>query len=412
MEPIRIRERITMTVPEGACTGTKLLYNAPDGQELRLTVPEGVGPGSVMTLEQDPTSKVWRCMADPVKSTEEEVSEITMLKEHNNESFLPPPTYVEPSLRVYASGGDTPRVANMPPATPVMEHHTMARPVKLSRVSVVTDSRSGHSMQVPSYTPPPQIAGHERASSFTPVPSVPSYTPPVVLVEQRPSYTPPPVVLVEQRPSFTPLPHTQVVLEQRPSFVPPQMVATPAMRAAPAAVLTQRPGEVIQLGASYIVPSATPPRVMTVNVTHHRPANEPQSARGVPQPAATPHPGPPPGAWPVPSGCMSPGGSVQLPPGIGGSMAVSSCATSRGSPGPSVTAGPEVQLPAPPVPTAVGPAPVGSNLPPFVQPHIIPPPLVGQMRATLSQAQLPVHPPAGMRAGHPMMGGAPSFVLS
>merc|ERR1719410_2284369 len=58
--------KVSMVVPEGALPGTKLQYAAPDGQELRLTVPDGVPPGSLMTLTQDPVTKQWKCMAERV----------------------------------------------------------------------------------------------------------------------------------------------------------------------------------------------------------------------------------------------------------------------------------------------------------------------------------------------------------
>jgi len=44
---------ITIVVPEEAMPGTKLEYTAPDGQELSLTVPPNVPPGSLMTLTQE-----------------------------------------------------------------------------------------------------------------------------------------------------------------------------------------------------------------------------------------------------------------------------------------------------------------------------------------------------------------------
>ncbi|CAJ1394341.1 unnamed protein product [Effrenium voratum] len=58
-------QEITLTVPAIAQPGMKLQYRTPDGQELRLTVPEGVPPGSVLTLTQDPATKQWKCMAEP-----------------------------------------------------------------------------------------------------------------------------------------------------------------------------------------------------------------------------------------------------------------------------------------------------------------------------------------------------------
>merc|ERR1712137_901965 len=60
---------MTTVVPELAVAGTKLRCTAPDGQELRLTVPEGVPPGSVMTLTLDPVSRQWKCMAEPIDSS-------------------------------------------------------------------------------------------------------------------------------------------------------------------------------------------------------------------------------------------------------------------------------------------------------------------------------------------------------
>lgn len=60
--------QLTVIVPEGAVAGVKLACIAPNGQELRLTLPTGVPVGSVMTLTQDPETKAWSCMADPAEA--------------------------------------------------------------------------------------------------------------------------------------------------------------------------------------------------------------------------------------------------------------------------------------------------------------------------------------------------------
>ncbi len=55
--------RVKLVVPEGALPGTKLLHTAADGQVLSFIFPEGVRPGSLMTLTKDQLSKQWRGMA-------------------------------------------------------------------------------------------------------------------------------------------------------------------------------------------------------------------------------------------------------------------------------------------------------------------------------------------------------------
>lgn len=103
-----IEEPLTMTVvvPERATAGMKMRCTVPDGQELRLTVPEGVPPGSVMTLTQDPETKQWKCMAEPA-----------------DDPF--PPEMPEAQNSLYESGGiPMPRPPSTAPGPPVRHHLT------------------------------------------------------------------------------------------------------------------------------------------------------------------------------------------------------------------------------------------------------------------------------------------------
>jgi len=360
-EPVRIFGMISMVVPEGATTGTKLLYDAPDGQELRLTVPEGVGPGSVMSLEQDPVSKVWRCMADPARSPEPEPAsaarEAGDVRGGSEEEG--PRTYVEPFARMYASGRDTPRMATLPRVTPVLEHQAVQRPVKLSTVLLPAGPVAAVP-KVPSFTPPPLVMRQDQRASCTPAPQAPGYAPPptALVQEQRLSYTPPPQALLEQRPSYTP---------------PPAMVLPAEGPLPPGVFLARMPAETIQLGATYLLPSATPPRV-TVSVTHHTQSSPRLHTAGTIAAAggAAPASG---GSLHVPPAGLSGAGSVMLPPpgrGHGGPAAVAQppavCPAARAQ-------APEVRivLPAPPgaSPGTAGRVLQGGQLSPMVQPRLL-----------------------------------------
>lgn len=69
-------DRVSIVVPPSATPGTVLEQIMPDGQELSLRVPEGVYPGSVLTLVWDPTTGSWSCTADPAPVSPQESSAV------------------------------------------------------------------------------------------------------------------------------------------------------------------------------------------------------------------------------------------------------------------------------------------------------------------------------------------------
>jgi len=248
---------IELYVPDDALPGTKLEWIAPDGQELRLTVPEGVPPGSLMTLSQDPATGKWKCMAEPGEPEEHLVLPSVR---GGGATYETSPGYTVPATDYAVSPG---LVAEAPPVTRYRTSHpgtsvsSAARPVTAGRpvnhsympgqgdhvytppVLVATPMRPSYTpppvvhtvTRAPSYTPPGGSSALIRPPSYVPPPTVqqpsltarPSYTPPPV-VERMPSYTPTPVVVRESRPSYTPPP--VAVLEQRPSYTPlPQILA-------------------------------------------------------------------------------------------------------------------------------------------------------------------------------------------
>lgn len=237
--------RVSMVVPEGALPGTKLQYTAPDGQELRLTVPDGVPPGSVMTLTQDPMSKAWKCMAEPAEPPAPA-------------TYEPPPQYTS-NLKSYTASAPTATteritkyVAGSPPVVtyqastvssmPRVIGSTMSTmPVNLSYVPppVMPTSASLPSAHVTYGVPSPATYAAPPVTSYSYTPprqdaypgtvtyeQRPSYTPPPVMFEQRPSYTPPPVPFMESRPSYTPLPQGLPGLQGPPMVMDPTLMAT------------------------------------------------------------------------------------------------------------------------------------------------------------------------------------------
>jgi len=208
----------TFVVPEGATPGTKLMYNAPDGQELRLTVPDGVPPGSVMTLTQDPVTKQWKCMAEPPE--------------------LPAADPEPPQAQGPVSYAAPPAVSSyLPPQYhPIMAHPSQAglmmpqahMPVNLSYVPPpMAQPPMAHlapSQVDPSRFNPPRQDPNMPCAALLPQRSHISQA-----MEQRPSYTPPPV-FQDQRPSYVPMPQVLPAHPARPggaSYVPPPGVAMP-----------------------------------------------------------------------------------------------------------------------------------------------------------------------------------------
>jgi len=61
---------ISMVVPREAVAGIRLRCAAPDGTELCLTLPEGVPPGSRMTVSRDPVTGAWKCVAEPADESD------------------------------------------------------------------------------------------------------------------------------------------------------------------------------------------------------------------------------------------------------------------------------------------------------------------------------------------------------
>lgn len=55
----------SVVIPPDAKPGTSLQCTVPDGRTLDVVVPEGVPPGYILKLEQDPHTKAWSCEAEP-----------------------------------------------------------------------------------------------------------------------------------------------------------------------------------------------------------------------------------------------------------------------------------------------------------------------------------------------------------
>lgn len=277
---------VELVVPHDAGPGTKLEYVAPDGQELRLTVPDGVPPGSIMTLTQDPQTLVWRCMAEPGDSRQdglESPGATHQLHELNtfHDAFTAPaieapsPVVTRHSSQIHSGSGSSASsaarhvVPGVRTAAPAVSYAT---PIQPSPAVVI---RQG----VPSYSPP--VAAVVRRSYAAPEEQAratenrPSYTPPPVPIQGRPSYTPPPGA-IQGRPSYTP-PAIMAAspMQMRPlSHVPP--VVQSASYAPPAA---------IEPVAQY--PSYAPPPMV---VRESRPSYTPPVAMMERRPSYTPLP--------------------------------------------------------------------------------------------------------------------------
>jgi len=208
----------TIVVPQGMSPGMKLHHTAPDGQDLRLSIPENVSPGSLLTLMQDPVNKTWSCSAEP--------ADFSMSYAHSSRHVVDPHAVT----RFHPTG-------QAPTVTTITRVEQQPMPVSLSYVPPPAVTIEGH----PSYQPPPMAMMTQQQR--------PSYQPPpgAMHLVQRPSYTPPPVSIAQQRPSYTPPPGVvatnplvlpnlpqgggpmtttplPLVPQQHPSYVPPPAV--------------------------------------------------------------------------------------------------------------------------------------------------------------------------------------------
>mmetsp|Transcript_37898 Transcript_37898/g.85462 ORF Transcript_37898/g.85462 Transcript_37898/m.85462 type:complete len:514 (-) Transcript_37898:68-1609(-) len=227
-EPVRV----SMVVPEGAMPGTKLQYSAPDGQELRLTVPEGVPPGSVMTLTQDPVTGQWKCMAEPVEDPEDA------------QAAAPAPPTEHPT---YTPGAPT--IASYPAGHgPICVPRTYVQQPATVNLSYVPPPVSGNaSLSMPGQVLGPAGLAMDPAR-FNPPRQMPGYPGGDVILDQRASYTPPPGMVMEQRPSYTPLPAEAL------GSPPLQVLGPHGERGLMASMANMQPQQL----PPHVVPSQTP----------------------------------------------------------------------------------------------------------------------------------------------------------
>jgi len=267
-EPVKV----SMVVPEGAAPGMKLTYSAPDGQELRLTVPDGVPAGSVMTLTQDPVTKAWRCMAEPADGDPQPQQQQAPHQQYEAHEPLQQQQQYEPPQQQQRS----PQVYSAPPAQQqaperqdarVIHHgaasaaamqgaqlNTQMPPIQYHGASastatyptgqaptVISRTSYSHGMQpMPvnlSYVPPPAVGGMPMMQAGASlamqpgqaVPRVTTYSaPPAPSMSMDPAQFNPPRQMpqgfhqdgmYEQRPSYTPPPVH--MMGQNPSYTPP-----------------------------------------------------------------------------------------------------------------------------------------------------------------------------------------------
>jgi len=224
----------TIRVPDGAYPGMKLHHVAPDGQDLRLTVPESVPPGSQMILTLDHATRRWKCIAEPSDSAPQA-------------SYAPHPQFAGPPPAQFVG----PQPAGQAPTLQTFVRQDAARqmPVNLSYVPPVAAAEPwqppcapayghtapgyGQPAAAASYAPPPMVIQQHHsytppaAASYVPPPQqVPSYVPAMAVPAQGPcmppavvlSYVPPPVLAAEPSVSYVPLP------EVFPCAPPPMQV--------------------------------------------------------------------------------------------------------------------------------------------------------------------------------------------
>lgn len=321
----------SIIVPEGFVAGMKLQYTASDGQELRLTVPEGVPPGSVMTLTQDPFTKQWKCMASPAEPSAENPSAVSMGPVATAERVT---TYV---------AGHPPMVTTYGSQSQFRGHHFHhVMPVNLSYVP----PPGAAGMTCGAARAPGQGAVMRPSSVVIPEPRF-NYAPPSVILPRTPSYTPPPVMPTISAPLTGPvmdmswnraghLGPQMPAVPQRPSYVPPPML----------------PGTIMQSSGSYVpppapLPSLQPPYPSDMQAMSNAHFNGSYRFPGHGQ------------AFQHPAGNFGPGfphgmGSMTLPPGASGyvphGMALPPFALAPGPPGPLGPWMPQMQMHHSPLP--------------------------------------------------------------
>jgi len=241
----------TIRVPDGAVPGMKLHHVAPDGQDLRLTVPESVPPGSQMILTLDNATRKWKCIAEPLDSAPQ--AQAAQLQ------AAQPPFAVPGEPR--APQAPAPQLAGQAPTMSTFVRQDAARqmPVNLSYVPPVA---AAEPWQAPC---PPAGFTAPAPASYGPPPVAASYAPPPLVVQQHPSYTPPAVA------NYAPPP------QQALSYVP--AVAVPAQGSCmpPAVALSYVPPPVVaaEPSMSYVplpevFPCAPPPMQVRCD-THNTP---------------------------------------------------------------------------------------------------------------------------------------------
>merc|ERR1719482_1168373 len=203
-------------VPEGAVPGTKLQCSAPDGQELRLTVPDGVPPGSVMTLTQDPITKGWKCMAEPADNPPSP----TNFQQEAQYQTASAPT-ISGQVRSAQPAASAPSVSTVSYTAPAsgfsgVSYSGATYTTSEQAYAAGTAYRQPQLQQVNlSYVPPAAMPMNSSVQAL-PLQPAPGQEGSVNFTyEVRPnnsSYNPPPAVLIEQkRPSYTPPPQPQVM---------------------------------------------------------------------------------------------------------------------------------------------------------------------------------------------------------
>lgn len=319
----------TIRVPEGAYPGMKLHHVAPDGQDLRLTVPDNVPPGSQMILTLDHATRRWKCIAEPADSA-------------------PQAQAAQPPLAGPAAA-HAPQPAGQAPTMSTFVRQDAARQMSVN-LSYVPPVAAAEPWQAPcapaglsapvaaSYGPPPGAAGYgppPGAAGYGPPPVAASCAPPPMAAGHAPqddrSYAPPPLVASASQPNFGPgMPPPQQVVQQHPSYTPPAVASyVPPPQQVPSyvpAVAVSAPGSCMQPAVvlSYVPPPvvAAEPGVSYVPLPEVLPCGPPpmqvrRDAHNTPRFAPVAHP-----VMAVPAqsqshgvSCkMADGSSMNLPP--------------------------------------------------------------------------------------------------
>lgn len=224
----------TIRVPDGAYPGMKLHHVAPDGQDLRLTVPESVPPGSQMILTLDRVTRRWKCIAEPV----EPVPLAQLPRPCAGPPPGPQPVGQAPTMTTFVRQDARQLPVNLSYVPPVVAGEPWQHPRLPAAASFASPVAASYVppplvlQQHPSYTPPAAasyVPSPQQASSYVPALAMPaqgSYVPPAVVV----SYVPPPAAIVaEHSASYTPLP------EVLPGVQPQLQVRSDTPRFAPVA---------------------------------------------------------------------------------------------------------------------------------------------------------------------------------